>query len=704
MSQSVKEVADALDLIHTTLRPLLFRDQDLASLSDARLLVMKLPKVAANTCKLASLIVQAFWCLEKVNSIGECLSEEIDDQLKHLWKGGHKHDAGFAISLLTKVATTAPKTSYFSQFVGDTDVLHKWNRLFASKLYAYRNYAEELRSENWAVQFRQLVQELPVLRLTTYIDGRFVFIDKNTSEYPLVRSTSESGRVLYLHSFERVDSNPRLVYESPFNNCTFRISVDDDENWQDYYKMLRQKMGLEELSEGVIHLFGNGYLYLENLAKTIAHAPGKDAEAAYKWLEAEYAGDFRWSRDIDIKQSKADFVVMLLAAQGPSLILKDIIGNSAFNVFHEYLAYLEPRVEGSKASWLAMLDEQSAERATQLSGYLGIDKNKKKEILQTIELETRCWCLLKAAGFEVDKPKPYVETIDMRIDLVSNWKQMFIYDQLNLHEVGLKTTKLVERTFKFLICFYAGLEGYLEARKQGRLNHAEQERAMLSTARRKMESIWRSTPGTLLHEFKQTLSDADEITEFTYMAQESDEDDDGVAYPLLGRKQICDTDSFGKLASREYVGLFNRIKHELLYQDPNRSVDREEVDKDEMEAFLDQTISLFEFLRTGNEKAAGEYTLEPVYPMIISFQEEHRNRDGLMIYDYEIYSLNRQGAPKIRILTPYEYAPNQEYYCIPFCNRSTRKWWLDPFLIPCSQFDTVLLGGKEKSTTDSDRF
>jgi hypothetical protein len=706
MSQNVKEVAGALDLIHTTLRPLLFRDQDLASLSDARLLKMKLPKVAANTCKLASLITQAFWCLEKVNSTGDYLSEEIDDQLKHLWKGGHKHDAGFAISLLTKVATTAPQTSYFSKFVGDTDVLHKWNRLFASKLYAYRNYAAELLSENWPFQFRRLVQELPVLRLTAYMDGRFVFIDKHTPEYPLVRSTSDSDQVLYLHSFERVDSSPRLVYESPFNNSTFRMTVDEDENWQDYYKMLRQKIGLDELTEGVIHLFGNGYLYLENLAKTIAHTPGKQSEAAYKWLEAEYADKFRWSRDIDIKQSKADFAVMLLAAEGPSLILKDLLGNSSFHVFNDYLAYLEPRVEGSKASWLAMLDKQTAERAAQLSGYLGIDKNKKKEILQTIELETRCWCLLKAAGFEVDKPKPYVETIDMRIDLLTNWKQMFMYDQLELHEVGRKTVSLVERTFKFLICFYAGLEGYLEARKQGRANHAEQERAMLAAARRKMKSTWRATPGILLREklFREDVPGSDEITEFTDMAQESDENDDGVAYPLLGRKQICDTDLFPNIASKEYVDTFNRLKHDLLYDDPDRVEDRKEVDKNEMEAFLDRTISLFEFLRTGNDKTAGEYTLEPVYPMIISFQEEHRNRDGLMIYDYEIYSLNRKDAPKIRILTPYEYAPNQEYYCIPFCNRSTRKWWLDPFLIPCSQLDTVLLGGKETNTPDSDRF
>lgn len=688
MNQAVDDVAESIALIHPTLRPLLVRDQDLASLSVGRLLLMKLPKVAANACKLASLIVQAFWCLDKINSNGECLSEEIDDQLNHLWKGGHKHDSGFAISLLTKVATTLPKTSYLSEFVGETEVLHKWNRLFSSKLYAYRNYAEELRTENWSAQFSRLVKELPVLRLTTYVDGRFVYVDKNTYEYPLVRSTPETDRVLYLHSFEGVDSNPRIVYESPFNNYTFRINVDEDENSQDYYKVLRQKLGFDEFSEGVIHLFGNGYIYLENLARTIAHTPGKGPEAAYRWLEEEYAANLKWSNDLGIKGRKADFVVMLLAKEGPSRILKEILGHPSFNVFDEYLGYLEPRVEGTKVGWLMMLNEQTTERQNQLSGFLGIDKNKKKEILKEIELETRCWCLLKATGFDVHKPKPYVETIDMRIDLVTNWKQMFLNEQLDIDAVGLKVTKLVELTFKFLICFYAGLEGYLRSKKQDRRNRAEQERAMLSAAGRKLESIWRSAPGALVHEFQEI----DEVTEFTYIAQESDEDDDGVAYPLLGRKQICDSELFGRMASAEYVGVFNRIKHELRYDDPTRLKRRREVSSEEMERFLDQTISLFEFLRTGNDRTAGDYTLEPIYPMIISFQEEHRNRDGLMIYDYEIYSLNRQGAPKIRILTPHEYPPNEEYYCIPFYSRSARQWWLDPFLIPCSEFDSVLLG------------
>lgn len=698
MSANEDDVGEALKLIHPSLLPLLLREQDVASLRSLKLRVRKLPKVAANVCKLASLLVQAYWCSAKVNELHESVSEELDDILKHVWKGLQKHDTGLAISILTKVATTSPKSSDLSQFVGHTDVIHKWNRLFTSRLYAYRDYTKELRTENWPALFRLLVKELRVLGSTAYLDGKFIFPgDKKISEFPFIRRTSSGDGVLYLYSFERVDTNPRLVFESPFSNYTIRIDVDEDEATRNYYNVLRRRLGFDDLSEGIIHLFGNGYRHLQNLATAIALAPGEDAQKAYKELETNYADDVNWFGDIDVKRRKADFVVMLLAAQGPSKVLKEILGNPKFRVFDDYLTYLEPLVEGHRAEWMAAFNQQVAQRENQLAGYLSIDQEKKREISNEIDLETRCWCLLKAAGFAIGSPRPYVESIDMRIELVRDWRQRFLNRELDVNLVGVKIEKLVERTFKFLICFYSGLEGYLRAGKRNRGNRNEHEQSMLAEAKKTIERVWKAAPGPLLGEFRAKLPEAgeivDEVAEYASLARASDENEEGVAYPLLGRKQICNTKAFENLTSDTYVSVFNRIKHDLLYG-PKK---RHEVTNNEMERFLDQTIRLFEFLRTGNDDMGRRdgYSLEPVYPMVISFQEAHRNRDGLMIYGYEIYSLNKMRAPKIRILTLHEYAQNEEYYCIPFYNRSTAKWWLDPFLIRCSEFDSVLMGNNE---------
>jgi hypothetical protein len=120
--------------------------------------------------------------------------------------------------------------------------------------------------------------------------------------------------------------------------------------------------------------------------------------------------------------------------------------------------------------------------------------------------------------------------------------------------------------------------------------------------------------------------------------------------------------------------------------------DKQDLSKDEMETFISNTINLFEFFRDGtvSDKPPSP-SLEPVYPMAIAFREEHRKRDGLMIYNYQICSPSGQEQPEINLLTPREYIPNTEYYCIPLFNRSTRRWWLDPFLIRCSTLDEVFM-------------
>src|SRR5262249_33955988 len=265
--------------------------------------------------------------------------------------------------------------------------------------------------------------------------------------------------------------------------------------------------------------------------------------------------------------------------------------------------------------------------------------------------------------------------------------------EISIDDVGLRVGKLLERTFKFLICFYSGLQGYLKAKQRARWHRKDLERAMLIEAKKTIDRIWRAAPGPLLGEFRtqtKDLSENNEITQFADLAAAADRDEDGLAYPLLGRKQVCNTDLYKELTSPEYTSVFNRIKHDLVYGPKVRG----QVTQSEMRMFLESSVRLFDFLRTGNDDVGNRegYSLEPIYPMVISFQEEHRNRDELIIYDYEIYSLNRMRAPKIRILTSYEYSTNENYYCIPFYNRSTTKWWLDPFLIRCNQFDSVLLG------------
>ena len=96
--------------------------------------------------------------------------------------------------------------------------------------------------------------------------------------------------------------------------------------------------------------------------------------------------------------------------------------------------------------------------------------------------------------------------------------------------------------------------------------------------------------------------------------------------------------------------------------------------------------------------------LEPVYPHVISFREVHRKRDGLIIHHHEIYSsaqnLSDPGT-SIGVLSQRNYLPSEEYYCIPMFNRATRLWWLNPFLIRCSEFDQYVPPYENQEPTES---
>jgi hypothetical protein len=158
----------------------------------------------------------------------------------------------------------------------------------------------------------------------------------------------------------------------------------------------------------------------------------------------------------------------------------------------------------------------------------------------------------------------------------------------------------------------------------------------------------------------------------------------GATDVLLGRGQVCALSKFNKrYATNDWVSVFNRLKHDKA----------NEVSPEEMVGFVDQTVSLFKFFRDGKELSKVRAIFEgvPVYPMVVSFREQHRKRDGFVIYNYKIHSLDgTEAGYDVKILTPHEYVPNEEYYCIPFYKRSTDEWLLDPFLIRCSKFNSVL--------------
>jgi hypothetical protein len=155
--------------------------------------------------------------------------------------------------------------------------------------------------------------------------------------------------------------------------------------------------------------------------------------------------------------------------------------------------------------------------------------------------------------------------------------------------------------------------------------------------------------------------------------------------------------TFNKLANSHWISVFNRLKH-----DKSTGSLSNEVSSDEIVSFATDTIKIFAFLQFGERLFELDSAIRelkplshrmPIYPMVVSFREQHRIRDGLVTYSYKIHrsdGLGAEASESVNIMTPHEYIANEDYYCIPFHKRMMSKWLLDPFLIRCSKLDEIL--------------
>ena len=56
-----------------------------------------------------------------------------------------------------------------------------------------------------------------------------------------------------------------------------------------------------------------------------------------------------------------------------------------------------------------------------------------------------------------------------------------------------------------------------------------------------------------------------------------------------------------------------------------------------------------------------------------------------------IFDANEIGGEtmEIKMLSEFSYEISKRYYCLPNIVRSNNKWWIDPFVIKCQDFDKL---------------
>lgn len=635
----------------------------------------KMASNASTCCKLAGLLIQACWCRLREKQ-SEAIPPAINDMLRQIWAGNRSYTEGSALSLLQQ-AGAAPAGSQFRKFVKDCKIFVEWRDLLVdAKKRRFKEYHHLFRDFDKFGKFVELIGAIPLLREVEYDAGKrqFRLPLGEIDTFPFIFESSALEQPLFLLRFARPEKNPIIVFEDPFSSYTEEVRLEEEPDQLSSYDLIRRVIGLDgvQVPRGDIFFFGAGYDNLRNLAGIIADKAVTPRDVLETTLEecgeeAQVKGQYVRMLRGDEEEAIVNCITLVFIEFGPAHLLKKLFRSNK-KLFERYLAELS-RLGETKIEPVELMKQYENElrrKQACIDRYLQLDSDLERNMQKTFKVDTQCWGILSAIGVNSDWGGQYVESLPMRIKMLEKCRKDFLTEKISLHDAVIKANHVTERTFRFLICFYAGLFGYYKSWEKGHGDFEKSERCMIKEAAARYSQIDRMSAGALVGAFRS----------FCLEAQNS-----AVIYDLLGRRSICDPKVLAGPAIDNELGTINRGKHDKLDKPP--------LTRQDVVELLDQTLNLFRYLRDGRDEEG------PVYPHVVSFREARHKRGGFVIHSYTMVSHDTKGEEEeqINILTPREFSASEQYYCIPLEDRAIQHNWLEPFLIECTEFDRIFLEG-----------
>lgn len=638
-----------------------------------------LPTTAELLCKLSALLLQAYWLVLKRDSRQGEVPREFEYIASQIWAGHWDFTEGMAISIL-RDACMAPASSSIAALIRNADVFDKWREMIQHRSIRYKRIVNILDSGDWYGRFAELLEALPILGVASYEGESFRFKDSlPVPAFPFMFKSQQLETPLFLYSFKPVDARAAILFEDPYSDYTEEVQLDDQPDLRNSFDSIRQALGLERVRRGYVCLFGNDYQNLTDLAWAISSATGDTLDGFIRRFKDEtderVSGQLEYLEDIDV-------VTLAIATDGPTRVLRRLLRGREHELFVKYLDYLKRRKGDKQVSkdWGAFFEKHFQRRTSNAEPFLGADGEIKRKVIENIKLDTMCWCLIKAAGLKIDAPPGYIESIGMHTKMVKKLWDKYSRKEIQKETLILDVAKIFERIHRFLICFYSGARGYYASYCRNAADFDSHEASMLAAAKDTYQNIKEATPGTLAKGFREickSLSKSEELK------------------VLFGRDRICREKDYNKLVE-EWFAPVNPTKHdktELFFKEKELRPIIKNINYQSVKAFVDTTLELLEFLKDGivpGRVNSGDIA-EPIYPMVVSFREEHRKRDGFSIYNYRVHltdslSQEQDDTGDVKILTSREHLSNEQYYCVPCRGKTTSEWWLDPFLIRCNKF------------------
>lgn len=468
----------------------------------------------------------------------------------------------------------------------------------------------------------------------------------------------------------------------------------DYETIMSYFSYTEKEEDLKknDLGASMEQLFNINYKYMKNLALSISDVIGKRhyqcvGTRLKDVFERKYPNAFEnYNRE---NKNWDSIVIILLIEAGPTAVLREIFYSLNDIGDDEVLKNVRRRFKGRLHGMIMEIENSDdfTDMAIRLLGSSYIRSATGSELIDynnELIAKAKAQIILSAIaaaeeGFQTD------------CFHTDNIQQQIIMLEASKNATAAKKRELVEYalgdTFRRLICFYKGIFKYgkekikFDNASRKELLSAEDIRAYQKTA----EDAFMKEAKKSAEELKSVSSALELIRRFVRLCEECCGSEISVAqqrstqsrqlYAVLGKNAIMNQADFDK----------------ILSPDTATSINEGNVDW-----WLDVAIKLLQFLSTGS--STGRSSLFSPYhavaPMVAGYNNRNKSKDG---YDtatfaliFDANELNGKGM-EINMLSEFIYEISMRYYCLPNIVRSNNKWWIDPFVIKCSDFDAIFL-------------
>ena len=483
-----------------------------------------------------------------------------------------------------------------------------------------------------------------------------------------------------------------------------------------FFSNTKQKLNVTPKSIFAKSLYSLDFKYIKNLALAVSDVITLEMK---KKINAHFSLKYSDVFELGYKGFKDinwdNVLTILMFEEGPSNILEFVLDSDGF-CFERVLKNLQIRYNspGFVANAKRFYEEEQRKEMDVLKNHTEINASFVKSMIEINKILMAKAIVNELAAMEKNKKSSnacFVESLPMRIKNLND----IMNSQDPVSAKVLEANRALEKTFRYVVPFYYGVIEYnktkdkLEAELEYRNNkdtplelekqhvYDTCEKAFMQKAFTVAKEMARKPLGELIRAFRELIESMTEKKGHIVTITENGKN----LKEAIGRSNLCAKDIFEEILKidtsgmlEEYIpkecniiGYINNIKHSKKGGTAANIV--------LFNKFWMAIKEIFYFF-IYNEDYRREMLLgqqisyDPIYPYVVQYEEKSERRDCCNINSFSVYLTEDNGKKEIKILSEREYSINEKYYCIPNTTTSNSRWWIDPFMINCREYDQLI--------------